>query len=171
MVKRGVNAVSAFCSGLGIWVSAGLLIYMVVHVNLEIILRSFFGRSTNSMGEFIGYAMAAMTYLSIAHTLKSRKHVRVSLIRALPSPRLAVAVELFCLTVTFAIFAFVASNIWTILRRDFLRGSVSPTLIETPTWYIDTAIFTGLVFLLVQILSSAIDAVFDGVPADAVEGD
>lgn len=171
MVRFSVNALSKVCSGIGIWVSAGLLIYMVLHVNLEIILRSFFGSSTNSMSEFTGYAMGAMTYLSIAHTLKSRKHVRVSLIRALPSRRLVVAVEVFCLTVTFTVFAFVAKNIWTILSRDFARGSVSPSLMETPTWYIDAAIFTGLVFLLVQLFSSALDAIFDGVPQDAVEGD
>lgn len=171
MVRRGVNALSEICSSVGIWISAGLLIYMVLHVNLEIILRSFFNSSTSSMSEFTGYAMGAMTYLSIAHTLKSRKHVRVSLIRALPGPKLAVAVELFCLTATFAIFAFVANNIWAILSRDFTRGSVSPTLMETPTWYIDAAIFTGLLFLLLQIFSSALDALFDGVPDDAVEGD
>jgi TRAP-type mannitol/chloroaromatic compound transport system permease small subunit len=171
MVRRGVNILSEVCSGVGIWVSAGLLIYMVIHVNIEIILRSFFGSSTNSMSEFTGYAMGAMTYLSIAHTLKSRKHVRVSLIRALPGPKIAVTVELFCLTVTFIVFAFAAKNIWTILSRDFTRGSVSPTLMETPTWYIDAAIFTGLVFLLLQLFSSALDALFDGVADDAVKGD
>ena len=171
MIRRSVKGVSEVCSQVGIWVAAGLLIYMVIHVNLEIILRTFFNSSTNSMSEFTGYAMGAMTYLSIAHTLKSRKHVRVSLIRALPGRRLAVAVELFCLTATFIVFAFVARNIWSILSRDFTRGSVSPTLMETPTWYIDAAIFTGIVFLLLQLFSSALDALFDGVPKDAVEGD
>lgn len=171
MLRRGVNAVSDLCSGIGIWVSAGLLIYMVLHVNIEIVLRSFFNGSTNSMSEFTGYAMGAMTYLAIAHTLRSRKHVRVSLIRALPGKRLAIALELFCLTATFLVFAFVARNIWTILSRDFSRGSVSPTLMETPTWYIDAAVFTGIVFLLLQLLSSALDALHEGAPKHAVEGD
>lgn len=171
MVRRGMYAASTICSGIGIWVSAGLLIYMVIHVNLEIILRSFFNSSTSSMSEFTGYAMGAMTYLSIAHTLKARKHVRVSLIKALPGKRLAVVVEVFCLTATFVVIAFVARNIWTILSRDFTRGSVSPTLMQTPTWYIDAAVFTGLVFLLLQLFSSVLEAIYDGVPEDAVEGD
>lgn len=171
MMRRGVNAVALACSTLGVWVSAGLLIYMVVHVNVEIVLRGFFGSSTNSMSEFVGYSMGAMTYLSLSHTLRSRKHVRVSLIRMFRTRAVTVGVELLCLGLTFLVFAFVTWHVWTILQRDFLRGSVSPTLIQTPTWYIDAAVFTGLVFLLVQLLSSAIDAICDGVLSDGLEGD
>lgn len=171
MVLRFVNRAAAASSTLGLWVAAGLLVYVVVHINLEIVLRSFFGTSTNSMNEYVGYATGAMTYLALAHTLAARKHVRVSLIRALPSPKLALVVELFCLGATFAVFSFVAWNVWRILVRDYTRGSVSPTLMETPTWYIDAAILTGLVLLLLQLVASAIDAVANGVPEDAVEGD
>ena len=171
MVINLVNRAASAGSALGLWVSAGLLVYIVIHVNLEIVLRSFFGSSTNSMGEFVGYAIGAMSYLAMAHTLASRKHVRVSLIRAIPGKGLALAVELFCLVSTFAIFSFIAWQIWRILVRDFTRGSVSPTLMETPTWYIDAAILAGLVLLLLQILASALDAIVNGVPEDAQEGD
>ena len=171
MIRRGMNMASLICSTIGIWVAAGLLIYMVVHVNVEIILRSFFGSSTNSMGEYVGYAMGAMTYLSLSHTLRSRRHVRVSLIKMLRARTVTVGVELFCLGATFLVFAFVTWTVWTILERDFLRGSVSPTLMETPTWYIDAAVLTGLVFLLLQLLSTAMNAILDDVPDDAMEGD
>ena len=171
MIRRGLNAASLLCATIGVWVAGGLLVYMVLHVNIEIVLRSFFGRSTNSMGEFVGYAMGAMTYLALSHTLRSRRHVRVSLIKMLRARTVTVGAELFCLGATFLVFAFVTWNVWTILKRDFLRGSVSPTLMETPNWYIDAAVFTGLVFLLLQLLSSAVDAMLDGVPDDTVKGD
>jgi TRAP-type mannitol/chloroaromatic compound transport system permease small subunit len=97
--------------------------------------------------------------------------VRVSLIRAIPGKGLALAVELACLASTFAIFGFIALQVWRILVRDFTSGSVSPTLMETPTWYIDAAILAGLVLLLIQILASALDAIANGVPEDAQDGD
>lgn len=77
MIKRLVNGAADLCSSLGLWISAALLVYIVVHIMLEIILRNFFGSSTSSMGEYVGYAMGAMTYLAIAHTFASRRHVRV----------------------------------------------------------------------------------------------
>ena len=72
MIRKAANLAAHVCSTIGIWISAGLLVYMVVHVNLEIILRSFFATSTNAMSEYVGYALGAMTYLSLAHTLRSR---------------------------------------------------------------------------------------------------
>lgn len=171
MVLRLVNRAAAVSSTIGLWVGAGLIVYMVVHINVEMILRNVFGRSTNSMGEFVGYAIGSMTYLAMAHTLAARKHVRVSLIRAVPSRRFALGVELFCLSATFAIFAFIGWYVWRILVRDFTRGSVSPTLMETPTWYIDAVILAGILMLLLQLVASAADAVAHGVPEDATDGD
>lgn len=170
MIRRGVNAVATACSTLGIGVSAALLVYMVAHVNVEIVLRSFFGRSTNSMSEYVGYALGAMVYLSLAHTLRSRKHVRVSLILALGRRRLSLWAELVCLAATFAVFAFAARYVWFIAQRDYMRGSVSSTLTQTPTWYIAAVVLAGIVFLLIQILSNLLDAVAEGVADEPPEG-
>ena len=170
IIRRGVNTTALVCTTFGVWISAGLLIYMVIHMNVEIILRSGFGLSTDSMAEFVGYAMGAMTYLSLSHTLRSRRHVRVSLIRMLKTRIVTVGVEVFCLGATFLVFVFAGWHIWKILQRDFIRGSVSPTLMETPTWYIDAAVFTGLVFLLIQLLARTIDVICDDVATDTMEG-
>lgn len=171
MIMRFVHTLASFCATVGLWVSAALLVYVVVHVDVEIVMRNFFGKSTNSMNEYVGYALGAMTFLALSHTFRSRKHIRVSLTRTFTSGRIAVAVELICLTLTFVIMAFLTSNIWNTLFRDFKRGSVSPTMTETPTWYIDAAIFIGLIFLLIQIFSSALVVISEGVPEDSFEGD
>lgn len=172
MVKHLVKTAADVTSSLGLWISAALLVYIVVHIMIEVVLRNFFGSSTNSMGEYVGYAMGAMTYLAIAHTFASRRHVRVSLLRGFTArrQRLAVAVELFCIGATFVAFSFATWHIWKVLARDFSRGSVSATLTETPTWYIDAAVFTGLAIFLLQLVSSALEVLEKGVPED-IEGD
>lgn len=171
MLSRAVIRISEICSGAGMAVSAVLLVYMVIHILLEIILRNFFSGSTNSMGEYVGYATGAMAFLALGHTFMSRKHVRVSLLRQFLHGRAAIAVELFCIAVTFAMFAFMARYIWLILVRDYMRGSVSPGLTATPTWYIAAALFTGLVIFLIQLVASAIDTVINGVPEEQIEGE
>lgn len=171
MLSHAVIRVSGICSAAGMAVSAILLVYMVVHIILEIILRNFFGGSTNSMGEYVGYATGAMTFLALGHTFLSRKHVRVSLLRRFLRGKGAIAVELFCIAATFAMFAFLARYIWMILVRDYTRGSVSPTLTATPTWYIAAALFAGLVIFLIQLAASALDTVVNGVPEEQIEAE
>jgi TRAP-type C4-dicarboxylate transport system permease small subunit len=171
MLTRTITRLSELCSGAGIFLAALLLIYMVVHIILEIILRNYFDASTNTMGEYVGYATGAMAFLALGHTFVSRKHVRVSLMRRFFKGNVAIAVELLCLALTFAMFAFMARYVWLILARDFIRGSVSPGLVPTPTWYIAAAIFAGIVIFLIQLVASAIDTVINGVPEEQVDGD
>lgn len=171
MLSRAVIRVSELCSAAGMAIAAALLVYIVIHIILEIILRNYFATSTNSMNEYVGYATGAMAFLALGHTFVSRKHVRVSLLRRFLRGNSAVAVELFCIAATFAMFAFMARYVWLILVRDYTRGSVSPGLIPTPTWYIAAAIFTGLMIFLIQLVASAIDTVRNGVPEEQIEGE
>lgn len=152
---------------LAIWVSAALLVYIVCHISVEIVLRSFFVTSTFSMDEFVGYAIGSMTFLSLAHTFRHRKHIRVSILQSFIKGRAAIAVELMCITFTFGITLFLARYIWRTLARDYTRGTVSPTLTETPIWLIDSAIFIGLVLFMTQLLASAFLTIKQGVPEDA----
>ncbi len=151
---------------IAVWISAALLVYIVCHISVEIVLRSFFATSTFSMDEFVGYAIGSMTFLSLAHTFRHRKHIRVSILQSFIKGRAAIAVELMCIAFTFGITLFLARYIWRTLARDFGRGTVSPTLTETPIWLIDSAIFIGLVLFLTQLLASAWLAVTEGVPED-----
>lgn len=155
---------------LAIWISAALLVYIVCHISVEIVLRSFFATSTFSMDEFVGYAIGSMTFLSLAHTFRHRKHIRVSILQSFIYGRAAIAVELMCIAFTFGITLFLARYIWRTLARDFSRGTVSPTLTETPIWLIDSAIFIGLILFMSQLLASAYLAVSEGVPED-VDGE
>ena len=158
--------VNDIVGNLAVWISATLLVYIVCHISVEIVLRSFFATSTFSMDEFVGYAIGSMTFLSLAHTFRHRKHIRVSILQSFIKGRAAIAVELMCIAFTFGITLFLARYIWRTLARDFNRGTVSPTLTETPIWLIDSAIFIGLVLFMMQLLSSAFQTVKDGVPQD-----
>lgn len=166
MLARTLLRVNDFAGNLAIWISAGLLVYIVCHISVEIIARGVFSTSTFSMDEFVGYAIGSMTFLSLAHTFQHRKHIRVSILKSFVRGRVAIAVELVCIAFTFAITLFLARYVWRTLERDFTRGTVSPTLTETPIWWIDTAIFVGLVLFMSQLLASAYLAITEGVAED-----
>ena len=163
---RAFVKVNNIAGNLAVWISAALLVYIVCHISVEIVLRSFFATSTFSMDEFVGYAIGSMTFLSLAHTFRHRKHIRVSILQSFIKGRAAIAIELICIAFTFGITLFLARYIWRTLARDFTRGTVSPTLTETPIWLIDSAIFIGLILFMTQLLASSFLTVKDGVPED-----
>ena len=123
------------------------------------------------MDEFVGYAVGAMTFLSLAHTFRNRRHVRVSILQSFVRGRLAIAVEIACIVMTFAITAFLARYIFRTLARDWNRGTVSPTLTETPMWIIDGVIFVGLALFLLQLMTSVFLTIRDGAPEPTQSGD
>ena len=163
---RAFVKVNDIAGNLAVWISAALLVYIVCHISVEIVLRSFFATSTFSMDEFVGYAIGSMTFLSLAHTFRHRKHIRVSILQSFIKGRAAIAIELICIAFTFGITLFLARYIWRTLARDFTRGTVSPTLTETPIWLIDSTIFIGLILFMTQLLASAFLTVKDGVLKD-----
>ena len=102
--------VNDIAGNLAVWISAALLVYIVCHISVEIVLRSFFAKSTFSMDEFVGYAIGSMTFLSLAHTFRHRKHIRVSILQSFIEGRVAISIELICISFTFGITLFLATS-------------------------------------------------------------
>ena len=145
----------------GAWASAFLLVYMVCHILVEIFFRTVLDRSTYSLDEFVGYAVASMTSLSLGHAFQRKNLIRVNILTNAVSGKVFQAVEVICIFLTFSIIAFFARYVWRDLVRDFERGTVSPTLTETPIWIVKTVFFVGLSIFLIQMLVSAISVIFN----------
>ena len=145
---------------LGAWVSAFLLVYMVCHILMEIFFRTVLDSSTYSLDEFVGYAVAAMTFLSLGHAFQRKSLIRVNILTNAIRGKLFQFVEVLCIIFTFSIMAFFARYIWRSLSRNYERGTVSPTLTETPIWIVETVFFIGLCIFLIQMLVSVLSVVF-----------
>ena len=116
--------------------------------------------STYSLDEFVGYAVAAMTFLSLGHAFQRKSLIRVNILTNAIRGKLFQFVEVLCIIFTFSIMAFFARYIWRSLSRNYERGTVSPTLTETPIWIVETVFFIGLCIFLIQMLVSVLSVVF-----------
>ena len=63
----------------GAWISAFLLVYMVCHILVEIFFRTILDSSTYSLDEFVGYAVASMTFLSLGHAFQRKNLIGIFL--------------------------------------------------------------------------------------------
>jgi TRAP-type C4-dicarboxylate transport system permease small subunit len=134
--------------------SAVILVAMVGHVLVEITLRSFFDSSTFVLDEFVGYGVAAMTFLSLAYALEEGALIRVRLVLARTGAGWARrGLELFCVAVTLALSVFLTAYVYRSVARNWQRGAVSQTIAEVPLWIPEGLVLVGLALFAVQLLA------------------
>lgn len=145
-------------------VAALLLVYVFGHIIIEIVMRSFFSRSTFVLDEFVGYAIAAMTFLAAGHALNAGHLIRVDLVIGRLGGRPRRLAELFCLGVSFAMAGFCAWWVGRDALRNLVRGSVSESIAEVPLWVPVGAVWLGLVILMLQLLACFLRVAAGGAP-------
>lgn len=131
--------------------SAALLVGMVLHILVEIVLRSFFDSSTFVLDEFVGYGVAAMTFLSLGYALNEGALIRVNLLLSRTSGKPRIGLEIFSVTVTLAMTLFITAYIWRSVARNWNREAVSDTIAEIPLWIPEGLVLAGMILFAVQL--------------------
>lgn len=133
--------------------AAVILVGMVIHIIFEIILRSFFHTSTFVLDEYVGYGIAAMTYLSLAYAFEEGSLIRVNLLLIRLHGRARRIVEYFCIVATLGITVFIAAFFWRSVKRNWDRGAVSESMAETPLWIPEALVLIGVVLFAIQLFA------------------
>jgi TRAP-type C4-dicarboxylate transport system permease small subunit len=135
-----------------------LIIYITGHILLEIVMR-LFGTSTFVLDEFIGYAVASMTFLGLGYALERGSLVRVNVLLDRLPTRWHWLPDLVSTLSALAAFAWLAwfwgQSVW----RSYQRGTLSETLAETPLWIPESMVLVGMLLLCLTLLSRALHLV------------
>lgn len=131
--------------------SAVLLVGMVLHILVEIVLRSFFASSTFVLDEFVGYGVAAMTFLSLGYALNEGALIRVNLLLSRTRGKPRIGLEIFAVTVTLAMTVFVTAYFWRGVARNWKREAVSESIAEIPLWIPEGLVLVGLILFAIQL--------------------
>ena len=145
-------AVSGISRGAAV-VAAALLVLMVLHILLEIVLRSFFASSTFVLDEFVGYGVAAMTFLALGYALEEGALIRVQLLLARSPPPARRGLEVLGAGLTLALSLFLIAYFWKSVSRNWSRGAVSQSIAEVPLWLPEGLVLLGLVLFALQLLA------------------
>ncbi|WP_129139366.1 TRAP transporter small permease [Modicisalibacter coralii] len=141
-----LGRLSSALAALGAGVAMLLVVYMLGHILLEIGLR-LFGRSTFILDEYIGYSVAAMTFLGMPYALEKDGLIRVSLVLERLPQGWRWPLELFASLTALLAFGWLA-RYWTLaVERSFARGIISETMARTPLWIPQGAVLLGLYLL------------------------
>ena len=143
----------AHLSRVAAYVAIFVMVGMLAHILLEIVLRSFFATSTHVAEEFVGYGLAALVYLGLAHTLNEGGLIRVDLV-LLRLPRAARRVaEIGIILVSFAAMLFVTYFVARSVVRNYQLGTVSWTIAEVPFWIPEGVVLLGMVLFMLALVA------------------
>ncbi len=147
-------AISSIIAKGGAIVSVVLMASMTCHVIVEIVLRSFFNSSTYVLDEFVGYGVAAMTFLSLGYALETGALIRVNfLLVKLKNDVIRRVVEQIAVLSTLCLTLFISVFFFKSIARNFERGAVSETIAEVPLWIPEGLVLVGLYILALQLIS------------------
>lgn len=155
---RFAERLSMLLNRVGALIAVVLIIYMLGHIMLEILLRSL-GKSTFIMDEYIGYAVAIMTFLGLPYVLERGGLIRVSLILDRVPQKYHWPLELFSSVITASCFIWISLFWLQNVQRSYSRGVTSDTLAETPIWLPEGAVLICMWLISLTLVVRAIKIV------------
>jgi TRAP-type C4-dicarboxylate transport system permease small subunit len=133
------------------YVAAFFLIGTLVMVLLGIVGR-LFGWYVPGTDSYAGYCMAASGFFALAHTLKRREHIRVSLVLEHVGMRARHVIELWALTIATILAASFAFYSVRLAFQSWQFHDMSTGTDATPLWIPQLAMAIGTVILFVAFV-------------------
>jgi TRAP-type C4-dicarboxylate transport system permease small subunit len=153
------------------YLSAVILVYMVLHILLEIVLRVFFARSTYVLDEFVGYGTASITFLCLAYALNDDALIRVGMLLQKVGRKTRRILEFFSVTLTLMVVGTVIYYFWTkTFWRDLARGTRSESIAEIHLWIPEGLALIGLLLFALQLFTMLLQLVFNHNPKSQAQG-
>lgn len=135
----------------GAWLAALMMIGLLSMVFLSIISRQV-GFGVPGVDAYAGYFMAAAGFLALAHTLKKREHIRVTLVLGRLQGGARRALEIFSLTIGVLIAGLFAYFSVRLLLVSIELNDVSSSNDATPMWIPQLTMAVGTVILLIAFI-------------------
>ncbi|MFP4035230.1 MAG: TRAP transporter small permease subunit [Desulfovermiculus sp.] len=142
----------SWLSSAGAVLSSAAFVFMVGLIVLEVILRSFFGKSTLIASEYSGYLLAAMIYLGLGFSFREGAHIRITFLQNKLPPLAYHWLEIMCHLAAAIICILSTKFLFHTVLTSYERGMQAYTVAETPLYIPQAVILFGLLVFTLQVL-------------------
>ncbi|PIE65401.1 MAG: DctQ-like TRAP transporter subunit [Desulfobacterales bacterium] len=140
-------------------VTFGLMTLLIL---AEIMLRTFFDKSTLIASEYSGYTLAAMIYLGLGFSFRQGAHIRITFLRERLSGWPFHFLEIICASIGSVLCILSTLFLAGMVHTSYIRGTTAYTVAETPLWIPQAVILVGLIIMTLQILAYLFYLVMSG---------
>ena len=138
------------------WMAEAVVLLLMVIIAIELVSRGFFGWSLQATNELGGYALIAITFLSMSTCLVNHAYHRVHFLEARLSARGRAWLRLMFDSLAFGVTAIL---VWQFMRFELITwrsGDVAPTNLMTPFWIPRLVMVFGVTGLAISLLRTII---------------
>jgi TRAP-type C4-dicarboxylate transport system permease small subunit len=151
-VLKKITTISDRIIGLFGLFAALLIIFMLLAINFQVVMRFVAGKGLLWILEFATYSLLYIAFLGSAWLLKSEGHVKMDLVLTRLKPRtqaaLNVVTSIFGIIISLVLIWFGVGVTW----EHFQEGYYIKSVIEPPTWPLLAVIPVGSFLLFIQFL-------------------
>lgn len=144
-----------------VWTGAAAAVCLVL-VGI-CVLTSIIARATGTyiagINEYSGYAMAASSFLALAHTFREGGHIRVALVRSRLSGKAKLWLEIWCLLVASAMSSYLAYYLVYLTWISWKFEEKSEGAAATLLWWPQSIMAAGSVIFAICVVHGLIRVV------------
>jgi len=163
MIRKALDRLYIGSGAIASLLIAAICLLVCTQVVFNLITR-LGGGSVNlsipSYGDFAGYFLAASSFLALAYTLTQGGHIRVNLVLTRLPSRARLAAEIFSLSVSTSVTAFVTYYMAKLCLESYEYGDLSPGIIAVPIWMPQSFVLLGLSILTIALLDFLVRTVY-----------
>ncbi len=137
----------------GAFLSAILMLLIVVLIAVEILLRSVFNTSTLISDEYNAYFFVGVVLLGLAFTLREEGHIRITLLTSVLGPRGQAVLDVLATVVAVAVTTFALYHTSAMVYDSWQLGMLADSISETPIYLSQMVIPIGLALFDLQLVS------------------
>jgi TRAP-type C4-dicarboxylate transport system permease small subunit len=137
-------------------VLAAVFMVLIAALTLAQVVGRAIGIVVPDAGDLAGYAMAATTFLALAHTFRSGGHIRVNLLLThVPRP-LRHVLECWCLAFLAVIGGLFTAFAFKLMLDSYEFGDVSTGMMPVPLWIPQTSMALGALLLEIAVIEEMV---------------
>jgi len=145
-----------FSSKLSLWgayLSAVLIVSLVVLIVVEIVGRQFFDTSTMIADEYSGYLYLASIFLGLAYTFEHKAHIRINIITSRLDANKNKTIDIVASILSLAILSFVLYRTILFTYDSYDMEMLSEAVSETPLYLTQIVMPVGIGLFVLSILT------------------
>ena len=150
----------------GLYLLAGILAALCLITILVLIVLQMLARWTGEVfpgaPDYVGYAMAAASFLAFANALNKGSHIRVSILLNAVGERGRYFLEVWCFAIGTAVAWYVAWFIYRMIGFALKFNDVSQGQDATPLWIPQTPMLIGAIILAIALTDNLISLLMTG---------
>ncbi len=136
----------------GAYLSALMIISLVLLILSEIFLRHFFDISTMIADEYSGYLYLASIFLALSYTFKENAHIRINIITSRLSLKTNKIIDIISGFITIFVLLFILYRTVLFTYDSYELEMLSEAVSQTPLYLTQIAMPLGIALFILSVL-------------------